>query len=467
MNDIKMKSLKEALSVSPGNIPLLKLYAQACVEAWSFPEARDTFNRILKLDPHDAEAQVGLASILFQTGQVSEASVRVEAVLQKHPQSVEAHLLNSRLQLSEGHRDEARAAYEKAKAIDPNLQDGALEREFGVSPSGGQAKGQARAVQTSQGWVTEQYDEEDTDDFEEDDFEVDISGVTDSERPKISFAHVGGMDGIKEDIRMKIIHPLSNPDLFKAYGKKLGGGVLLYGPPGCGKTYISRATAGEIQSNFLSIGLHQILDMYIGNSEKNLHAIFQWARQNQPCVLFIDEIDALAADRKDFKQSAARTLINQFLAELDGESGANEGVLILGATNAPWHIDPAFRRPGRFDRIIFVPPPDDTARTEIIKLMAKDKPVDRLDINAIVKRTKGYSGADIKALFDCAVEKSLAKAMVQNRVIPLSTADLIGALKAVKPSTQAWFESAKNYALYANQSGLYDPIADYLGLRQK
>ena len=132
------------------------------------------------------------------------------------------------------------------------------------------------------------------------------------ERPRIKFEDVGGCEDIKEEIRMKILYPMKNPDLFKAYGKTVGGGVLLYGPPGCGKTLISRATAGEIDANFVSIGIHQILDMYIGNSEKNLHGLFEMARDNAPTILFFDEVDALAADRTDMRKQAGRTLINQF-----------------------------------------------------------------------------------------------------------------------------------------------------------
>src|SRR6516225_11154040 len=139
------------------------------------------------------------------------------------------------------------------------------------------------------------------------------------------------MDDIKEEIRMKIIYPLENRALFSAYGKKPGGGVLLYGPPGCGKTLISKATAGEIQANFISVGIHQILDLYLGNSEKNLHQLFELARDNAPAILFFDEVDALAADRNDLRRSAGRTLINQFLAEMDGNVGTNDGLLILGA----------------------------------------------------------------------------------------------------------------------------------------
>ena len=266
---------------------------------------------------------------------------------------------------------------------------------------------------------------------------------------------------------MKILYPLQNPDLFRAYGKKIGGGVLLYGPPGCGKTILSRATAGEIKATFLSIGLHQILDLYIGNSEKNLHELFELARANAPCILFFDEVDALAADRNDLRKSAGRTLINQFLSEMDGQAGTNEGVLILGATNAPWHIDPAFRRPGRFDRVLFVPPPDEPARAAIIEIMARGKPVVNLDAAAVARKTQGFSGADIKSLFDQTTERCLTVAMKDRRVVPITTDLLLQVAKAIKPSTRVWFESAKNYALYSNQGGFYNDILAYLGLTKE
>ena len=196
----------------------------------------------------------------------------------------------------------------------------------------------------------------------------------DIERPKTTFGDVGGMDSVKEEIRMKIILPLEHPEMFEAYGKKVGGGILMYGPPGCGKTYLARATAGEVKAAFLSIGISDVLDMWIGSSEKNLHELFEQARRNRPCVLFFDEVDALGASRADMRHSGGRHLINQFLAELDGVDAANEGVLILAATNAPWHLDNAFRRPGRFDRIVFVPPPDQPARAAILRLMLTGKP---------------------------------------------------------------------------------------------
>jgi len=181
-------------------------------------------------------------------------------------------------------------------------------------------------------------------------------------------------------------------------------------------------------------------------------------------VLFFDEVDALAADRKDMRTSAGRTLINQFLAELDSESAENEGVLVLGATNAPWHLDSAFLRPGRFDRLVFVPPPDAEAREEIIKIMADGKPVSGLDPQGLAKRVKDFSGADIKAMFDQAIEASLSEAMKSGKVVPVTQKQLAKCAKTVKPSTKKWFESARNYALYANQSGFYDDILEYLGI---
>ena len=144
----------------------------------------------------------------------------------------------------------------------------------------------------------------------------------------------------------------------------------------------------------------------------------------------------------------------------------DDGLLILGATNAPWHLDPAFRRPGRFDRILFVPPPDEAARASIIDVMARDKPVHQLNAGAVAKKTKDFSGADLKAVFDIAIERSLVRAMREERVIPLGTDELLQAAKEVKPSTRAWFESAKNYAIYSNQSGFYDDVLNFLGIRK-
>jgi transitional endoplasmic reticulum ATPase len=377
--------------------------------------------------------------------------VRLESVVQNHPDDAAAWLHLSRFLMAEGQRDHARECYEKSLKLPGGQQDPGLEKELFFQP---ESKPKGRV--TSEGWETPET--EGAGDFG--------PGGEFLERPDVTFGDVGGMDAVKEEIRMKILYPLKNPDLFKAYGKKAGGGVLLYGPPGCGKTLISRATAGEIEANFLAIGIHQILDLYIGESEKNLHRIFEMARDHAPAILFFDEVDALAADRRDMRKSAGRTLINQFLAEMDGNVASNEGILILGATNAPWHIDPAFRRPGRFDRILFVPPPDEAARAAILEVLSRGKPLQGFNARELAQKTKDFSGADLKAIFDQAVERSLAAAMKSGQVVPITQKDLLNAAKTLKPSTKAWFESAKNYALYSNQGGFYNDVLAFLGIKK-
>ncbi len=452
----QIDSLRLAASVSPGNVPLLMLLAHACLDELHVDEAIQNFQKVVALDGDHKEAQIGLARALHQAGKTSEAVVRLEAFVLNHPEDAAAWLHLARWLMAEGQRDQAREHYEKSLKLSGGKQDTSLEQELYMQR---EAKSPAKGRVTSEGW-------EAPDDGASSPTGPVSEAAQALERPPINFSDVGGMDAVKEDIRMKILYPMKNPDLFKAYGKKAGGGVLLYGPPGCGKTLISRAAAGEIEANFLSIGIHQILDLYIGESEKNLHQLFELAREHSPTILFFDEVDALAADRRDLRKSAGRTLINQFLAEMDGNVGNNEGVLILGATNAPWHIDPAFRRPGRFDRIFFVPPPDEAARASIIEVLAKGKPISELDAKALAQRTKDFSGADLKSIFDVAVEKSLGEAMKTGQIVPIRQRELIETAKGITPSTRAWFESAKNYALYSNQGGFYNDVLSFLGLKK-
>ena len=461
-----LEGLRLALEQSPDNVPLLLLYAQGCLDDFQLPEARESYLKLVRLQPANLEGRLGLARVVLMEGKTSEAVVRTEQIIEEAPDFAPAYVLLARMLVNEGEAQRAANLYDKALKLNPSVADPTLAKMLAeVKAKPEQDEAPRRAGMSSSGEYVEdaEFFGSSNDGLPKGGAAFDL-GLGDIERPKLSFGNVGGMDALKEDIRMKIIYPMEHAELFRAYDKKIGGGVLLYGPPGCGKTLISKATAGEVKANFISLGLHQILDMWIGNSEKAMHQVFEVARQNAPCVLFFDEVDALAADRKDLRQSAGRTLINQFLAELDGAEGDNDGVLILGATNAPWHIDPAFRRPGRFDRTIFVPPPDEPARVSIIDIMSKKKPISELDAKALAKKTAEFSGADLKAVFDMATEEVLAGAMKTGKVVPITTKDLIKAASRHRPTTKAWFESAKNYALYANQGGHYDDILKHLGL---
>ncbi|HYE06271.1 MAG TPA: AAA family ATPase [Planctomycetota bacterium] len=445
-DDADIIPLREALKVSPDNVPLRRHLADALLRLGRDADAEAEYRDCLRRDARDAAASLGLARVFYRRGRFDEALVLIEGAVASPDAPGAAHLMHARILHRRGDPAGAVQAYRAAIRREPDCADRELAAELGVDANEREpvADGRIRAGGDAG--------------------EVDAGVLAPIERPKIDFASVGGMDELKEQIRLKIIHPIQRPDLYKAYGKKIGGGILLYGPPGCGKTHLARAVAGEIKAGFISIGINDVLEMWIGSSERNLHAIFASARANKPCVLFIDEVDALAASRSDMRQSAGRQAINQFLAELDGVGADNDGVLVLAATNAPWHIDSAFRRPGRFDRIVFVPPPDQSARVAILRVHLAGKPSTDLDLDAVAKKCDGFSGADLTAVVDRAVEGKLEQALKTNRIEAITTKDLLAAAKGLKATCKEWFASARNHALYANQGGLYDEVLAYLGI---
>jgi SpoVK/Ycf46/Vps4 family AAA+-type ATPase len=432
--------LIEALSESPDNNSLRKLLADSLFNAGRYREAITEYKYLLKQDSDNRPLMVVLAECYYRLEEYSTAIVMLENIVHLPDASVQGKILYIKLLLQENNYEQSMDLYRRLLDVSPEAADESIDSVL-------------KQRNTTQGEDSSGSGKDET-----------LNYLV--EKPSLHFSDVGGMEAVKREIELKIIAPMKHPELYAAYGKKTGGGILLYGPPGCGKTYLARATAGQIDSKFLSIGINDILDMWLGNSEKNLHSIFELARKNTPCVLFFDEIDALGANRSDMRQSAGRQTINQFLSELDGIASNNEGILILGATNAPWHLDPAFRRPGRFDRIIFVEPPDSKGREEIFRLQLKGKPQGDIAWHTIAKECEDFSGADLKAVVDMAVEEKLSEAIRDGVLKPLITGDLLKAAKKHKPSTREWFVKARNYALYANESGLYDDILKYLKIKK-
>ena len=459
-----IRQLREAVKLSPSNTPLRQALAEALLSSGFAAEAVIEFRAALSALPDDVDLKTGLARAFFADGKNSHALVVVEDVVRSTQAPARAYVLHAKLLAGIGEVEQAVEQYKRGIAKDKSAGDFEFASRLGIRADPNPETKPAFEPQAT-------FDSEDDQSGEIFDGKIRASWEGDEteapaeiERPKTRFADVGGMEALKEEIRLKIIYPLTHAEMFKAYGKSIGGGILMYGPPGCGKTHLARATAGEVKAGFIAVGIHDVLDMWIGNSERNLHSIFDQARRNAPCVLFFDEVDALGASRADMKTSAGRHLINQFLSELDGVNTSNDGVLILGATNAPWHLDSAFRRPGRFDRILFVPPPDAAARSAIVRLLLRGKPVEEIDCDAVAKKSEGFSGADLKAVVDTAIENKLKEAMKSGVPEPIRTRDLQQALGSQKPTTREWFATAKNYALYSNQGGAYDDILKYLKL---
>ena len=427
-NNQEIEELKEALRASPDNhyLRMMLVRKMKLYKAYA-KELEQQINEALKTGRDQTELKEILIEIYFNKAKLS-ACIVVGEGLDVANLSTNTLSILSRCYLKEGDRGKAEELYHLLIEKNPDYTNEELDSAFRVK---------AAAIK---------------------------DGVDDLlfSKPKINFSDVGGMQNVKREIDMKIIKPLANADLFAAYGKKIGGGILLYGPPGCGKTFIAKATAGEINANFINIGLNDILDMWQGASERNLNKYFEFARSKQPCVIFFDEVDALGAKRSDLRGTTGKTIINQFLSELDGLNSQNDGLLVIGATNTPWHLDSAFLRPGRFDRIIFVPPPDEASRSSIVKLKLDNRPQQGIDYNKIAKVTKEFSGADINAMIDIAVELVLEEALQTGNPRPLTTKDILNASKKHRPSTVDWFTTAKNYAMFANKSGLYDDIIKYM-----
>jgi len=449
-----LSTLRRAIEDAPTNVRLWLLFGQTLVSRGELTEARKAFESALQLAPAHPEACLGVAQVLFREGNLSEAAVRTQCILKSDNNFAPGHLLMSRIYLAENDPTKATEHYAAARAISKTLSDGQIEGELirqGQRPTPVDRPDPEDRPRLAAGYPLEpdefewpdQIDcelanregpsvEQDEFDFVDDD---DLGfNIDDFERPKGSFADVAGLDDVKQELLMRLVYPYEYTDLFRAYGKKPGGGVLLYGPPGCGKSMVCRALAGETKAAFYSLRLHQILEMYIGCSEKNLNSLFQLARENAPSIIFIDELDALAGHRGEGKQHPARSVVNQLLIEMDGHDGSNEGVLIIAATSAIANVDTAFLRPGRFDRRILVPPPCPASRAEILRMQARNRPVSSLDYDALAGMMENYSGADIAQVFEVAADDALRLAMRKKEIVPITMETVQLAIARVEPS---------------------------------
>jgi SpoVK/Ycf46/Vps4 family AAA+-type ATPase len=283
------------------------------------------------------------------------------------------------------------------------------------------------------------------------------------EEPRTTLADVGGMPALKRWLRTAFLSSLRDPQMRRLFGRSLRGGLLMYGPPGCGKTFLAGAVAGELQASFLRIDLAHVVDMWLGYSRRSIHEIFETARASAPCLLYLDQLDAIGPRRAGRRHSVGRGVVDQLVAELYSASEEHEGVFVIAATEHPWDVDALLRRPGRLDHRLLVLPPDLEAREAIIRGVLAGRPLaDDLDLGALAARTDRYSAADLAQLCESAAAAALEASIVSNSSRPIALADFTRGLHEIRPSTPPWFDLARDYARFAAEPGSYDDLVAYL-----
>lgn len=262
------------------------------------------------------------------------------------------------------------------------------------------------------------------------------------EPPELDFDDVGGMTELKQTLNDSVIDPLERPELYQEYDLGVVNGILLYGPPGTGKTYITRALAGKLGYNFIDVTPSDLTSSLVGEAADNVADLFEVARQNQPCLVFIDEIDAVASSRSGGaqKSQSERQMVNQLLEELSGIQ--DEEVVVVGATNLLEEVDDAIKRSGRFDERIEVPPPDATAREAILRVHLRDRPVltDEISWQQVREQTEGYSASDMELIATNAARQALKQAREHDEIQPVTQEHIRTAIEETDSSLESWGE---------------------------
>jgi len=491
--DPLLESLRNAVTAMPDDVPLRLHLARLLLRAGQRDEAVRHLGAVLQRDPGNAEALAMLTSPAGVSGPPAPAP----------PGNVPAEAEGSP-ERSRGSTPQAPASPDGPAPARPVLDSSESDSPVSDSPvsggpvsggpvsdsavsggpaSDGPASGSGSAGPADSGSAAEEdpgYDWSQAEDEMRDVLPTMFVGETgssssagldearayDAEHTGLTLADVAGLDEVKKRLEAAFLAPMRNPELRKLYGKSLRGGLLLYGPPGCGKTFVARAVAGELGARFITVSFADLIDMFVGRSERNIHELFEVARRNAPCVVFLDEVDAIGQKRSQLRNTPMRSAVNQLLLELDDVASDNTGVFLLAATNHPWDVDSALRRPGRFDRTLLVLPPDAPAREGVFRFHLRDRPVAGIDLGRLSRLTDGYSGADIAHICETAAERALLDSVRRGEPRLIGQADLEAAVAEVRPSLGTWFETARNVALFANEGGAYDDLVAYLRKRR-
>lgn len=435
MYSTEIEKLTEALRLSPDNIIIEKILAEKYLEEWFIIESENKYKEIIEKEPDNLALRLKLVEIFIINWKTDEAESILDYLIEKNTFIAESNIFKSKIYLEKLDYKKANDFYREWISINENLKDSNFEEI-----------------------IKSKLEFNDVGELLEDDYELWEWLFYKWEKTK--FEDVWWLEDLKEKIRLKVIYPIEQEDIYKKYWKKIWWWILLYWPPWCWKTFIARAIAWELNSKFIHVWLTDIFDMYSWESEKNLKKIFDIARRNKPCVIFFDEVDALGSKRSDNRWDW-RHIVNQFLMELDWIKEKNDWLLVIWATNAPWYMDSAFKRPWRFDNIIFVWPPDEKSREEIFKVKLSDKPIWDIDYSLLAKKSVKLSWADIDLVIDNTLESKIKDSLKTLKISNLETNDLLKEIKNINPSTIEWFSTAKNYATYSNESWIYDDILKY------
>ena len=463
-----LESLRNAVAAMPDDVPLRLHLATLLLRAGQRDEAVRHLGAVLQRDPGNGEALAMLTASAEVSGQHPASSadppVSPEPAVAPAPDSASSAVVPDAAAPSPDPADDAPDRVDPDRGPADPPADGAAgehprraaDDDVTVSYDWSQAEAELRDVLPSMfvgdaGSTSAGLDE---------------ARAYDAEHAGLTLADVAGMTEVKKRLEAAFLAPMRNPELRKLYGKSLRGGLLLYGPPGCGKTFIARAVAGELGARFITVSFADLIDMFVGRSERNIHELFEIARRNSPCVLFLDEVDAIGQKRSQLRNTPMRSAVNQLLLELDDVASDNTGVFLLAATNHPWDVDSALRRPGRFDRTLLVLPPDGPAREGVFRYHLRERPVAGIDLTKLAKITDGYSGADIAHICETAAERALLDSVQRGEPRLIGQADLEAAAAEVRPSLGTWFDTARNVALFANEGGVYDDLVAYLRKRR-
>ena len=443
--DKSVADYTKAAELDPQNPIIYNNRGDAFYRKQDFQTAVKDYDKAISLNPNYLKAFYNRGLSYASIEEYENAVKDFTKVISLKADFAEAYHLRGLAYEYAGSIGEAIVDYEKALEINPELAEAKTHLESAKAKKDQEGKGEGGGEGKG----------------------GDIKMLT---KPNMKFDDVAGMKKMKEEIRESVVYPMMNPDLARRYGKLGGGGILMYGPPGCGKTFIVKAAAGECNSGFINAKLSDLLDMYVGNTEKNIHKVFELARKNPPCMLFFDEVDAIGGRRDQQEgQQYMKMAVNQMLYEMDGVEANNQNVLIIAATNAPWDVDPALRRSGRFSKTIFIPEPDYDSRVAILKIHAKKRPLGLLiPFRMLAVATMGYASADLKAVVEEAatfpwreaffaiekkaqvhIAKGVPKAEAEEKAKkeiyqrPISTADFVRAIMKKKSSLPPWYGQAK------------------------